>query len=160
MTKNYGAKVCVKCSQEYKPTGAAQKFCVACGKINAREYRLKQYHENNGREYSRLYKREHRDTFVNIEDYISVDDFRKMIIDTIVNRRGNMLSTKTTMRRILKRLGVYNGSWLEKRNRGGLAISFYELILDEFEKHGGKYFGSRNQSGDQYQFPLLKKVEK
>ena len=156
---NFKPKVCQTCSLEYTPTGSAQKFCPPCGEKNKRAWSLRWYHNNNGREYSKLYKREHRDTFVRVEDYVSVDDFRRLIVNTIENRRGSMISTKTTMRKILKRLGIYESSWLQKRNRGGLAISFYNIIVDEFKKHGGQYFGTTNYSGDQYQF-LLRKVEK
>ena len=156
MTKNYRPRTCEKCNIRYKPTGAVQRFCESCGIINRRERSLNWYHENNGRAYSREYKRARRNSAILIEDHVSEEDFRVMIVDSIVNRRGNMLATKSTMRKILRRLGIYEDSWLQKRNRGGLALSFYDILLDEFKKHGGVYFGNTSRAGNHYQFPVLK----
>ena len=58
----------------------------------------------------------------------------------------------------LKRLGI-DEVWGQKRNRGGLAKTFFEIVYEEFDRHGGVLFGTTKQAGDQYNFPL-RKVEK
>ena len=150
----YKPRTCDRCSEEYTPTGAAQKVCVACRIPRKREKSLSYYHTHQGSEYSKLYKRSRRPEFVDIEAIIPLEEFREKIREVMNNRRGSILCTKTTMRRVLKDIGVYADVWLQKRNRGGFAMSFYEMIYDEFKAAGGVYFGTTQMAGDQYQFPL------
>ena len=153
MTYTYAPRECKRCGVEYTPTGSAQRYCGPCQPIHKREYNLNYYHENGGKEWNRQYKRENRESTINLEDFCSEDDFRSVVINTILTRRGNVLSTKTTMRRLLKRLGI-DAVWGEKRNRGGFAKSFFDILHEEFDNHGGVYASTTNQAGDQYQFPL------
>ena len=158
MTYVYAPRECMRCEKEYTPTGSAQKHCKQCAPIHKREYNLRYYHENGGRAWNRQYKRDNRESTINLEDFCSEDDFRVMVVNMIQTRRGTMMSTKTTMRRLLKRLGI-DEVWGQKRNRGGLAKSFFEIVYEEFDRHGGVLFGTTKQAGDQYNFPL-RKVEK
>jgi len=72
----------------------------------------------------------------------------------IDNRKGSMLSTKSTTRRALRQVGLYDETWGSKRNRGGVIMALYDVVLDEFEKKGGVYFDNTRDAGDHYQFPL------
>ena len=158
MPYNFKPRVCHMCGLEYKPTGSAQKFCVSCGKINRREKNLAWYHTKAGREYDREYKRDRRDS-IDIDQYITPEEFTEAVYKIMEKQKGNMLSTKAVTRRAMKDTGVYDLLWRQKRNRGGIASRLYAIVESIFRERGGIYWGETAEAGAHYQFPL-KKVEK
>lgn len=58
--RSHKGRVCLRCGQEYTPTGSSQKYCFECGRINAIEIdklSLAKRKKEHPERYDRAYKR-------------------------------------------------------------------------------------------------------